>query len=673
MLTFASPFFLWGLLGLAAPVLIHLINRDLFRPLVFPSIQFILRGKLPVERKRRLRDWLLLALRMLLFSALVTALARPQWQPEVVPPATATEEGELVILLDASASMGGWNSWPAAVAQAQALLDQHQPAPAAIVVSGFGPAAIEPTTREYSRLRSFLGQATPQPVAGDHRESLRQALRLFSGQTPATLAVISDFQQSDWSPSSLPPIDPQVELQWFPVSPGPRENAAVLHARALPLPDGRRQVVAEIKNFGLEATSRTVQLRTGDESLSLPLDLAPGETRSVSFILEQPSSSQAEVSIEADAFPTDDRYFLWLSRPPPIQVVIVAPTADEPESMEELFFLSRALTTRTDTQWLHFAVAPVEPAQLTADSLRGAQAVFLLGAAPYLNPGHWQLLHQHLAEGGRLLFTPGKAPARQTALLAEQGLIRLSYEGMAGIDRRQPRPHSIDWVRPDSPIDLLFRAEANRSLSHVSIYQYVRLAAPGGREGILLRTSQDDPLLLQQAVGPGLVFATAFPFQTAWTDLPVSTAFLPIIRELVAGDLRPDHGIVNLDTAPTTALIASRLNLPADSPALANLDPLVPGIHVVGGTPVVLNAPRSESLPGVTLPVDLQTAATPPAHSLAGAAPASDRESRISLWPALALAALLFFILEMPLAARLRRSPPTGPTASRETTSGTVT
>jgi hypothetical protein len=673
MLTFASPFFLWGLLGLAAPVLIHLINRDLFRPLVFPSIQFILRGKLPVERKRRLRDWLLLALRMLLFAALVTALARPQWQPEMAPTATATEEGELVILLDASASMGGWNSWPAAVAQAQALLDQHQPAPAAIVVSGFGPVAIEPTTREYSRLRSFLGQATPQPVAGDHRESLRQALRLLSGQTPATLAVISDFQQSDWSPSSLPPIDPQVELQWFPVSPGPRENAAVLHARALPLPDGRRQVVAEIKNFGLESTSRTVQLRTGDESLSRPLDLSPGETRSVSFILEQPSSSQAEVSIEADAFPTDDRYFLWLSRPPPIQVVIIAPTADEPESMEELFFLSRALTTRTDTQWLHFAVAPVEPAQLTADSLRGAQAVFLLGAAPYLNPGHWQLLHQHLAEGGRLLFTPGKAPARQTTLLAEQGLIRLSYEGMAGIDRRQPRPHSIDWVRPDSPIDLLFRAEDNRSLSHVSIYQYVRLAAPGGREGILLRTSQDDPVLLQQAVGPGLVFATAFPFQTAWTDLPVSTAFLPIIRELVAGDLRPDHGIVNLDTAPTTALIGSRLNLPATSPAMANLDPLVPGIHVVGGTPVVLNAPRSESLPGVTLPVDLQTAATPRPHSLAGAAPASDRGSRISLWPALALAALLFFILEMPLAARLRRSPPTGPAAPPRTTSGTVT
>ena len=670
MLTFASPFFLWGLLGLAGPVLIHLINRDLFRPLVFPSIKFILRGKLPVERKRRLRDWLLLALRMLLFAALVTALARPQWQPESALATNGAEEGELVILIDASASMGGWDVWPAALAQAEALLAQHQPAPAAIVVSGAGPVALEPLTRDYSRLRSFLAPIQPQPVAGDHRESLRQAVRLFSGPGPATLAVVSDFQQSDWSPSALPPIDPRIQVEWLPVNPDRRENAAVLQARALPLHDGRRQVVAEIKNFGLEPTARTVQLRAGDETLSRPLDLAPGETQSVSFILEQPSASQAEVSIEADAFPADDRYFLWLSRPPPIKVVIVAPTSAEPETMEELFFLSRALTTRTPTQWLHFSVAPVEPGQLHSDLLQGAQAVFLLGAAPYLQPNEWELLHQHLAQGGRLLFTPGKAPARQTTLLADQGWLDLSYEGMAALDRRQPRPHSIDWVRPDSSIDLLFRDEANRSLSHISLYQYVRLAAPGGSEGVLLRTSQDDPLLVQQAVGPGVVFATAFPFQTSWTDLPVSTAFLPIIRELVAGDLPPDHGIVNLDTAPALSLIAAHLNLPADSAALANLDPLTPGIHVVAGTPVVLNTPRSESWPAVTPPLDLQTAITPPSGPAAGTA-AADPDARISLWPGLALAALLFFILEMPLAARLRRQ--ASPVANPQASPGTAT
>src|SRR5690625_23251 len=107
MLSFANPLFLWGLLGLAAPIVIHLINRDLFRPLYFPSLRFILRGKLPVERKRRIRDWLLLALRMLLFAAIIGALARPQWTSTAAVAPEDFTEAELVLLVDASASMSG--------------------------------------------------------------------------------------------------------------------------------------------------------------------------------------------------------------------------------------------------------------------------------------------------------------------------------------------------------------------------------------------------------------------------------------------------------------------------------------------------------------------------------------------------------------------------------------
>lgn len=668
MVTFANPVFLWGLLGLAAPLLIHLINRDLFRPLVFPSIRFILRGKLPVERKRRLRDLLLLALRMLLFAAIVTALARPQWQPEAAAATSGEEEGELVLLLDASASMSGWNSWEEAVAQARDLLSDHQPAAAGLVVSGAGPVLVEPLTREHSRLRDLLNGAGPQQVAGDHRESFRQALRLFSGSGPRRLAIISDFQQSDWSPSSLPQADPEVRIDWIRVGPEEPENAGILHARALPLADGRRQVVVEVRNFGVSETERTITLRAGDESPSRAVRLGPGEIRSISFVLEEPSASHAEVSLESDAYAADDRYFLWLSRPPPIRVLIVAPLSEEPEKAEELFFLSRAMMTRTETQWLHFAVNAIEPDDLTEELLRDVRAVFLLGAAPYLRSGQWPLLHAHLERGGRLLFTPGKAPARQTTLLADQGLIDLSYEGLAGIERRQPRPHSIDWVLPDSPIDALFRDESNRSLSHVSIYQYIRLAARNANTSALLRTSQDDPILMQREAGSGMIFATAFPFQTSWTDLPVSTAFLPIVRELVAGDLPPDHGIVNVDTSPDATAIAARLNLPADAPALRNFNPLEPGIHVVANTPVVLNIPRSESIPGTTSLVDLQTAVTPSTGPALATGVVAEHDQRVSLWPWLAMAALLIFILEMPLAARIRRLRQTEPARTPKVT-----
>src|SRR5690606_14984377 len=146
MLTFANPAFLWGLLGLAAPILIHLINRDLFRPLRFPSIRFILRGKMPVQRKRRLRDLLLLALRMLLFAAIIAALARPEWQPRDSAAIASTESREIVLLRDASASMSGWNSWEQAVAQAEEILNDNTQTSIGLIASAAKPlAAIAPT------------------------------------------------------------------------------------------------------------------------------------------------------------------------------------------------------------------------------------------------------------------------------------------------------------------------------------------------------------------------------------------------------------------------------------------------------------------------------------------------------------------------------------------------
>lgn len=656
MLSFANPLFLWGLLGLAVPILVHLINRDLFRPLHFPSIRFILRGKLPVERKRRIRDWLLLALRLLLFSAIIATLARPQWTSTATVSPDRSSEDELVLLVDASASMSGWNSWENALSEIDDLLNSHDSARVGLVVSTSGPTIVEPLTHDRAQIRRILSEIKPHPVAGGHRESIRQALRLFEKKGPARLAILSDFQQTDWAPTTLPEIPSDIETIWIDVAENERENSAILHARALPLPDGGRQIVAEIRNFGRQPAERTLTLSTGGESFDRELSLAPNETRSVSFVLDQSTSSRAELRLDADSLPIDDHYFVWLERPAAIPVLVVAPISEEPPKGEELFFLSRALATRTETEWLDFAVQAIEPADLTAADLRNAQMVFLLGAAPYFNESKWSFLHEYLADGGRILFTPGNAPARQTTLLSQQKLLELEFEGMAGVDHRHPRPHHIGSVQPDSSLDHLFQDEAARTLSHVSIYRYTRLKTDENKSDILLKTSDGDPLLIQKNLGSGVVLATAFPFETGWTDLPLSSAFLPMIRELVAGDLPPDHGIAQFDTGTEISTIAAELNLSIENENLAAIDPTKPGIYLVGNSPIILNSPRSESIVATTSLADLQTAVTPRHTTETASFQAASTESGIlPLWPWLASAAFFLFIIEMPFAAYLRR------------------
>src|SRR5690625_3050796 len=162
MLSFASPLFLWGLLGLAAPILVHLINRDLFRPLHFPSLRFILHGKLPVERKRRIRDWLLLALRLLLYTAIIGALARPQWKTAAVP--SSSNETEIVLLIDASASISGWNGWEKSLSETEKILFENPSARFGLILSTNRPEIVEPLTNDRNRIQNLLKESNPQPV-----------------------------------------------------------------------------------------------------------------------------------------------------------------------------------------------------------------------------------------------------------------------------------------------------------------------------------------------------------------------------------------------------------------------------------------------------------------------------------------------------------------------------
>ena len=76
MIAFAHPWFLLGLAGLAVPVVLHLMNREIAVPLRFPSIRFIRVARLPQAGRRRLRDLLLLALRLLLLAAAILPFQR---------------------------------------------------------------------------------------------------------------------------------------------------------------------------------------------------------------------------------------------------------------------------------------------------------------------------------------------------------------------------------------------------------------------------------------------------------------------------------------------------------------------------------------------------------------------------------------------------------------------
>src|SRR5436190_1798604 len=74
---FVAPLVLVGLGALVLPVLIHLIQRERKRVVEFPSLMFL--RKIPYQsvRRRRIRDWFLLLMRLTALALIVLAFARP--------------------------------------------------------------------------------------------------------------------------------------------------------------------------------------------------------------------------------------------------------------------------------------------------------------------------------------------------------------------------------------------------------------------------------------------------------------------------------------------------------------------------------------------------------------------------------------------------------------------
>lgn len=78
-MSFLNPLLLLGALGLALPVLAHLLNRHQVRHTDWAAMQFLNRSVRVRSRQIKLRDLLLLLLRCMALLFIVFALARPAW------------------------------------------------------------------------------------------------------------------------------------------------------------------------------------------------------------------------------------------------------------------------------------------------------------------------------------------------------------------------------------------------------------------------------------------------------------------------------------------------------------------------------------------------------------------------------------------------------------------
>jgi hypothetical protein len=101
-MSFANPVMLWGFLALVIPIIIHLFNFRKTKRLVFSSTRFLKEVKVATNKRRNIKEWLILLSRLFFISFLVLAFAEPYRDGQ-----SADAGGEVILFLDNSLSMEG--------------------------------------------------------------------------------------------------------------------------------------------------------------------------------------------------------------------------------------------------------------------------------------------------------------------------------------------------------------------------------------------------------------------------------------------------------------------------------------------------------------------------------------------------------------------------------------
>ena len=231
-LQFLTPLFLAvGAAAASLPLIIHLLNRERARQLVFSTIRFIKMSHQANVQRHRLKQLLLLLMRILILALLGLAFARPFFADT---PATTGGIGgvrNIVIILDTSYSMGYLDTFDQAKKAAIKLADDLQPSDtSALIFTNSRAKVIKPLDAEHRQIQAAVIGAQLTNRTTDYLDAIQSADETLGEANIGHKQIyfISDLQRIGWeSFVDTDKLSPEVEISFVDVGTKEPINLAI--------------------------------------------------------------------------------------------------------------------------------------------------------------------------------------------------------------------------------------------------------------------------------------------------------------------------------------------------------------------------------------------------------------------------------------------------------------
>jgi hypothetical protein len=308
--SFLAPLYLLLGAAIGVPLLLHLLRRNIATRVDFPAARYLLRAEAEHSRSLKLRNILLMLLRVLLVLAIVIAAARP------FLPGLGVGHGPtaVAVVLDNSASttavIGGSAVFDRLRAATRSLISASTPGDKLWLVTADG--RVHGGSRD--ALLDELSRITPSEGAGNLALALRRAASAVQGGglPSSSIAVATDGQRTAWDSA----ITVTIPVALLVPSGEPPQNRAVLSATAAPsrwTPRGTITARVEARDsvgYRIVIGDRTLARGAAARGEPIVLRAAPPER----------GWQAGRVELEPDDYPPDDaRHFaLWIGAAPAV-------------------------------------------------------------------------------------------------------------------------------------------------------------------------------------------------------------------------------------------------------------------------------------------------------------------------------------------------------------------
>ena len=561
-LTFlTASFAIAGAIGASIPLILHLLNRERARRLVFSTVRFIQMSHQTNVRRHKLKRLLLLLMRILMLALLGLAFARPFFADD--PQFTQKTGGKrnAVMILDTSYSMQYEEVFENAKKEAADILDGLDASDAAcLILSSDNARVVAPLGSDFAHIRTALNNAETSNEHTDYLDAIQTADEILQpipiGEKQVYL--IGDMQKRGWENFiETDKLSPDVQIYFLDVSTEKPQNYAItqISVPSVVLKEQKAsQLVARVRNFGDEPVEN-LQVRLfidGNVIDSVELDIEPDDLADAVFKVEfqDEATHTGWVELPEDALGIDNKRYFTLQS---LQAIKVHAVREEPRTRGryqtvETFFMKKALASGSDAVQIDFTESVSVP---NASTLARIDVLILADVAE-LSSGEAERVKGYVAAGGGLIVTVGNnigADTYKQRLGGETGLMPCDFVQAVGdaLDREQFRV--LATVKYEHPIFAPFKEPNHGDFGKARFYRIFQ-AVPTKDATVIAAYDDGSPALFEKPYGTlGRVLCFTSTIDREWNDLPIRAVYLPFLHEAIkylalkAVDAAPNYRI----------------------------------------------------------------------------------------------------------------------------------